>query len=87
MNDVKHEKIEATEPPRDSLKEIQEYEKDSKKENLESDPHKNEYAISIIRQPDGNWIGRTQKFGKVVSVREVGPETVLQKLLTHGGEN
>lgn len=48
-------------------------------------PFKNPDAISIVKQVDGNWIGWTQKNGKVVQAREVGPETVLQKLLTHDG--
>lgn len=43
--------------------------------------------ITIEKQPDGNWIGRAVKFGKEIEVREIGPETVLQKILTHGGEN
>ena len=47
-------------------------------------PSLNENAISLIKQPDGNWIGQMQKFGTVVEVRDVGPETVLQKLLTPG---
>ena len=48
------------------------------------DPSKNPQAISIIKQPDGNWKGWMQKNGKTIEVREVGPETVLQRLLTHG---
>lgn len=46
-------------------------------------PNLHPEVISIIRQPDGNYKGYGQKFGKVVEVREIGPETVLQKLLTH----
>ncbi len=49
------------------------------------DPHTNPNAISIIKQPDGNYIGEMAKFGRVIGAREVGPETVLQKLLTHDG--
>lgn len=47
-------------------------------------PRCNENAISLIKQPDGNWIGEMQRNGVLVEVREVGPETALQKLLTHG---
>ncbi len=49
-------------------------------------PAKNDKAISIIQQEDGNWTGTMQKFGKVVSAREVKPEDVLLKLITHSGE-
>lgn len=47
------------------------------------DPHINPKAVSLIQQPDGNWKGEMQRFGKVVEVRGIGPETVLQMLLTH----
>ncbi len=46
-------------------------------------PDLNENAISLIKQPDGNWIGRMQKSGTVIEIRDIGPETVLQRLLTH----
>ncbi len=46
-------------------------------------PYDNPNAISIVKQPDGNWMGWMSKNGIVVEVREVGPETVLQMLLTH----
>lgn len=49
------------------------------------DPATNANAISLIKQPDGNWIGQTQRFGKLVDVREISPEVALQKLLTHNG--
>lgn len=39
--------------------------------------------IKLVQQPDGNWIGYTNKFGKDIEVRDIGPETVLQRLLTH----
>lgn len=52
-------------------------------EQIEFNPEKNEKVISIIKQEDGNYIGYMKKFGKLVSVREIGPETVLQRLLTH----
>lgn len=39
--------------------------------------------IVIERQEDGNWIGKTEKYGKEIEVRDIGPETVLQRLLTH----
>jgi len=54
---------------------------------MEHDPNKNPKAISIIQQEDGNWMGTINKFGKVVNVRDIGPETVLQKLLTHDGKD
>ena len=46
-------------------------------------PFKNPDAISIVKQTDGNWKGWTQRFGKVVEVREIKPEDCLIKLLTH----
>lgn len=53
---------------------------------IEYNPEKNPNVISLIKQEDGNWKGYTQKFGKMVEVRDIGPETVLQLLLTHSGE-
>jgi hypothetical protein len=49
----------------------------------DTNPFHNPNAILIIKQKDGNYKGWMNKFGKVVEVREIGPETVLQKLLTH----
>lgn len=53
--------------------------------NLELDKIINQTSdlIVIEKQEDGNWIGKMNKLGKVVLSREIGPETVLQKLLTH----
>ena len=56
-------------------------------DKIEYDPEKNEGAISIQKQKDGNYIGIMQKFGKIITVRGVGPETVLQMLLTHDGKD
>jgi hypothetical protein len=50
---------------------------------VEFDPNKNPKAIVIIEQPDGNYKGYMQKFGKLVEVRDIGPQTVLERLLTH----
>jgi hypothetical protein len=52
---------------------------------MDYDPNTNENAISLIKQEDGNWKGWMNRFGKVVEVREVGPDACLQKLLTHDG--
>ena len=52
---------------------------------VEFSPYKNDNVISIIKQPDGNYIGYMHKFDKVISVRDIGPEAVLQRLLTHDG--
>lgn len=54
-----------------------------KEYNPEYNPEKNPQAISIIHDEDGNWSGTMQKNGKVVTAREVKPEDVLTKLLTH----
>ncbi len=51
--------------------------------NQEHDPSKNPKAISIIWQEDGNYKGWINKNGKVIEIRDIGPETVLQRLLTH----
>lgn len=53
---------------------------------IKYDPNQNPRAISIILQDDGNYIGECQKFGRLVSIRDIGPETVLQRLLTHDGK-
>lgn len=39
--------------------------------------------ITLEQQEDGNWIGKATKFGKDIEIRDIGPETVLQRLLTH----
>ncbi len=54
-------------------------------EQIEFNPYKNKNVISIIKQKDGNYIGYTEKFGKVIEIRDYSPEAVLQRLLTHGG--
>lgn len=46
-------------------------------------PAKNPKALSIIEQPDGNWIGETFKNGKLVQVRAGDPNSVLLLLITH----
>lgn len=51
----------------------------------EHDPLKNNNAISIIKQEDGNYKGYIVKYGKLVEVREIDPQSVLQRLLTHDG--
>lgn len=51
-------------------------------ESAQYDPKKNPNAISIIKQPDGNYKGSMQKNGSLIEVREVGPETVVQQLIT-----
>ena len=44
---------------------------------------KNAKLILLEQQEDGNWRGAMVKNGKVIEVRAIGPETVLQLLLTH----
>ncbi len=51
----------------------------------EHDPSKNAKAISLIQQPDGNWKGYGNRFGKLIVVREMSPNDCLVKLLTHDG--
>jgi hypothetical protein len=50
---------------------------------MDYDPNTNPDVISIIRQPDGNYIGYTQKNGKLIQVRQGDPATVLTLLITH----
>jgi len=50
-------------------------------------PHINPDAISIIKQKDGNYKAYGQKFGKVIEVRGISPETVLALLLISDGKN
>lgn len=44
-----------------------------------------EQVIILTKQADGNWIGKiTGTNGRApIEVRDIGPETVLQRLLTH----
>lgn len=56
---------------------------DNRREDDKYNPAKNINAISLIKQEDGNWVGWMWKNGAIIEVREVGPETVLLKLLTH----
>lgn len=37
----------------------------------------------MSKQEDGNWVGERTWNGRTASIRDVGPETVLQRLLTH----
>lgn len=46
-------------------------------------PQRNHDAITLIKQPDGNWRGFTVKGGTFVQVRQGDPGTVLQLLITH----
>ena len=39
--------------------------------------------ITLEEQEDGNWKGTTTKFDKEITVRDVGPDIVLQRLITH----
>lgn len=39
--------------------------------------------ITLIKQTDGNWKGYAYRQGELLEVRDIGPETVLQALLTH----
>jgi len=44
-----------------------------------------ENVILIRKDEDGNWSGRMMRFGKLIQVRDISPETVLVKLLTSDG--
>lgn len=51
------------------------------------DPEKNEDAIAIWKEKDGNYRGMMQKNGKMVKARTNDPQTVLLHLLTTDGNN
>lgn len=42
-------------------------------------------VIIMFQDEDGNWRGLKRKDFKFAQTRDVGPETVLQQLLTHQG--
>lgn len=46
-------------------------------------PAKNHEVISITKQKDGNFIGSMWKNEQVITAREISPEIVLLKLITH----
>jgi hypothetical protein len=50
---------------------------------IEFNPIKNKDVISIVKQPDGNYIGYMQKNGKLITARQGDPSTVLTMLITH----
>lgn len=39
--------------------------------------------FAILKQEDGNYKGTTWKFDKEVTVRDIDPQTVLLRLMTH----
>lgn len=49
-------------------------------------PRVDEGVFSIRRDDDGNFSGMTKKFGAFIQVRDISPEAVLQRLLTHDGK-
>lgn len=50
---------------------------------IDFNPTTNGNVISIIKQPDGNYIGYTKKNGKDITARQGDPATVLTMLITH----
>jgi hypothetical protein len=77
------EEVKST-PRHNALEAIKEIEAEATHTSVETDPEKNHDAISIVKQRDGNWIGKMWRFGKVVSCRQYDPQIVLQMLLTQG---
>lgn len=43
-------------------------------------------VFAIFQDEDGNWRGAKKTGDKMQFVRDVGPETVLQLLVTHSGK-
>lgn len=58
----------------------------NEKEDSYFNPSKNPDMISIWKDIDGNYRGKTVKFGVEIEVREAKPEDCLTKLLTHDGK-
>lgn len=56
-----------------------------KNDDTEFNPSKNHDVISLHKDKDGNWTGKMWKFGMLVVIRDIGPETVVQALLVHPG--
>lgn len=59
-----------------------------KEVKVESDDHlwnpaKNHNTISLVKQPDGHYIGCMWKTDQVITIRDLVPEHVLTQLLTH----
>ncbi len=52
-------------------------------DKINFDPVSNENVISIIKQDDGNYIGYSQKHGKLITERAGDPSSVLSSLITH----
>jgi hypothetical protein len=46
-------------------------------------PEKNPDVIVLFKRKDGNYMGLTQKNGKIIESREISPQDALTKLLTH----
>lgn len=40
-------------------------------------------SFTVTKQKDGNWKGATKKNGKTIEIRDIDPNTVLTRLLTH----
>ena len=47
---------------------------------------KNPECIIISKEPDGNYKAYAVKFDKLIVVRGVGPETVVQQIITADGK-
>lgn len=49
-------------------------------------PETNHDVITLTLEPDGNWKGEIYKFGRLITVRDVGPSQALAALITHDGK-
>ncbi len=52
-------------------------------EEIDFNPTTNPNVMTLVRQKDGNWKGYMQKFGTLVEVRDIDPQTVVVRLITH----
>ena len=48
---------------------------------------KNPECIVVEKCEDGNYRATAWKFGKIISVRGVGPQTVIEMILTADGKD
>lgn len=58
-------------------------EKEIEFKDSDFNPEKNPDVIVILKRKDGNYMGFTQKNGKMAEAREIKPEDVLVRLLTN----
>jgi len=83
-DEIPVEKYDGAAPEKyDPQKAIEELEKQAHEPVVQVPKPDKEGVFIIIKQADGNYIGYAYKNGQPIQVRDIGPETVLQRLITH----